>query len=73
MKKPLFVMCCLLGSCLLSSHAFASNFAKQLHGKRLILTDATCAGWQFTPSGKFADWRNEADCALSAGDDKTRW
>lgn len=59
--------------CLVSSTAFATDFAKQLKGKRLVLDNAVCAGWEFDKTGKFADWRNEADCAMTAGDYKSRW
>ena len=68
MKKLIIVICCLL-----SSTVFASDFANQLKGKRMVLDDSICAGWEFHKSGKFADWRNEADCAMTAGDYKTRW
>lgn len=68
MKKFIAVICCLL-----STSVFASDFANQLKGKRLVLDGAVCAGWEFTKSGKFADWRNEADCAMTTGDYKSRW
>ena len=68
--KKLFLSLALVLSC---THASAENFAPQLKGKRLILENAACAGWTFDPSGRFADWRNEEDCAGTAGDYKSRW
>ncbi len=59
--------------CLIGTPAFVTNYSNALKGKRLVLDGAICAGWEFSSNGKYADWRNEADCAFTAGDYKSRW
>lgn len=57
----------------LSMQAYAKpSLKQQLAGKRIIMADAHCAGWQFNTQATHAFWRNERDCQMN-DNEKTKW